>query len=108
MASKKGPGSASKAGRSQGRVTTPSKHQGSSTGRYISAEASGRYTAPTPKSVYHSPRWYGPAILVMLILGLLTIALNYLGALPGAVSSWYLLVGIVVIFVGFFMLIRYR
>ena len=106
--STKGPGGASKAGRSQGRVTRPAKHQGSSTGKYLSAEERGRYTAPTPKSVHHSAPWYGPMILVLFLLGVLTLALNYLNALPGATSAWYLLVGLVFIFAGFVALLRYR
>jgi hypothetical protein len=47
-------------------------------------------------------------ILVLFALGLLTLALNYLNALPGAVSSWYLLAGVVFIMTGFIALLRYR
>jgi hypothetical protein len=36
------------------------------------------------------------------------IALNYLHALPGSVSSWYLLAGLAAIFAGFFMATRYK
>ena len=36
------------------------------------------------------------------------ILLNYLSVLPGAVSVWYLVGGLVVIFGGFLMATRYR
>ena len=36
------------------------------------------------------------------------ILLNYLTVLPGSVSIWYLVAGLVVIFVGFMMATRYR
>ncbi len=106
--SRKGPGRVSHGGRSEGRVTRPARHEGSSTGKYLSAEERGRYTAPTPKSVHHSPPWYGPTILALFILGVLVLGLNYLNALPGATSAWYLLVGLVLIFSGFMGLLRYR
>jgi hypothetical protein len=47
-------------------------------------------------------------ILALFVLGVLVLALNYLNALPGAVSAWYLLVGLVLIFTGFMGLLRYR
>jgi hypothetical protein len=36
------------------------------------------------------------------------VLLNYLSVLPGAVSVWYLIGGLAVIFVGFLMATRYR
>ena len=105
--SRKGPGRSSSSGRSQGRVTRPAKHEGTSTGKYLSAEERGRYTAPTPNRVHHSPPWYGPMLLALFIIGLLVIVLNYLGAF-GTTSSWYLLIGVGFIVVGFAALIRYR
>ena len=56
----------------------------------------------------HSPPWFGPLVLALLVLGVLTIILNYFGVLPGGASAWYLLVGLVVIFAGFLMATRYR
>ena len=47
-------------------------------------------------------------IELSVIGGLLTILLNYLTVLPGSASTWYLVVGLVVIFVGFVMATRYR
>ena len=106
-ASKKGPGRSSQQGRSQGRVTKPVRHEGADTGRYISAEDSGRYTAPTPAAVYQSPRWYGPMILVMFLVGLVIIILNYTEAF-GTANAWMLLAGLVIIVAGFISLLRYR
>jgi hypothetical protein len=40
--------------------------------------------------------------------GVVIISMNYLHALPGAVSSWYLLAGLAAIFAGFFMATRYK
>lgn len=50
----------------------------------------------------------GIMLLAFLILGVLTIMLNYLGALPGGASNWYLLTGLGLIFVGFGMATRYH
>ncbi len=53
-----------------------------------------RYTAPIPKSVRQSPRWYGPVLLALLILGLLLIVGNYVGIMPAGTSNWYLIGGL--------------
>lgn len=106
-----GPGRAQRKGKSAGgRATakgTPGR-PGSKVGRYTSAEESGRYTPPIPKNVRRSARWYGVALLALLLLGLLTILLNYLNVLPGGAKVWYLVVGLVMIFAGFLMATRYR
>jgi hypothetical protein len=86
----------------------PDKHVGNKTGRYISPEARGHYTPPIGKYTRQSPQWYGPAIVGLFVLGLLTIILNYLGVLPAATSAWYLLAGIVIIFLGFAAMMRYH
>jgi hypothetical protein len=102
--STKGPGSGSRKGKSAGGRTT------SKVGRYKSPEESGRYTAPIPKSVRHSPRWFGALILILLIGGVAVITVNYLARLPGLAhgSPWGLVVGLVMIFVGFLLATRYR
>ena len=100
----KGPGGASRKGKSAyGRST-------SKVGRYKSPEESGRYTAPIPKSVRHSPRWFGALILILLIGGVAVITVNYLGHLPFAAhgSPWGLVVGLVMIFSGFLLATRYH
>ena len=82
----------------------------SKVGRYKTAEESGRYTAPIPKSVRHSPPWFGALILVLLIGGVAVITVNYLAHLPFAAhgSPWGLVIGLVMIFAGFLLATRYR
>jgi hypothetical protein len=96
----KGPGGASRKGRSTGRATT----------RAVAhpVAGSGRYTPPIPKSVKVSPVWMGPLILGMLILGALMIVLNYFDVLPSSPTNWYLLGGIGLIAVGFITATQYR
>ena len=109
MGSSSGPGSSSQRGRSaKGRATPKgSPAKASTVGRYVDAETGGRYTRPVPKDVKTSPKWYGPVILALLIVGVLVILLNYLGAF-GSPSGWALLGGLVVIGVGFGFATRYR
>jgi hypothetical protein len=99
----KGPGGASRKGKS-------ASGRAAKVGRYKTAEESGRYTAPIPKSVRHSPRWYGALILVLLIGGVAVITVNYLAHLPGLAhgSPWGLVTGLAMIFVGFLAATRYR
>ncbi len=103
--STKGPGGASRKGKSAAGRTATSK-----VGRYKTAEESGRYTAPIPKSVRHSPPWFGALILVLLIGGVAVITVNYLGHLPFMAhgSPWGLVIGLVMIFTGFLLATRYR
>lgn len=106
-----GPGRAQRKGRSaEGRATGKGTRPGGASriGRYTPPEESGRYTPPIPRDVRTSPRWFGPLVLVLLVLGVLMILLNYLTVLPGAVSVWYLIGGLALIFVGFLMATRYR
>jgi hypothetical protein len=77
-------------------------------GRYTPPEQSGRYTRPVPSTVRRSAPWFGPAILGLMVFGILLILLNYLTVLPGAVSVWYLVAGLVIIFVAFLMATTYR
>jgi hypothetical protein len=106
-----GPGRAQRKGRSaEGRTTTKGtvSRSASRVGRYTSPEESGRYTPPIPKEVRRSPRWYGGVVLGLLVVGVLTILLNYLTVLPGSVTVWYLITGLVLIFAGFLMATRYH
>ena len=81
---------------------------GQRVGRPKTAQEKGRYTPPVPRSVRRSSPYYGIAILVMMGVGLATILLNYLSVLPGSASTWYLVAGLVLIFLGFVMATRYR
>jgi hypothetical protein len=101
--STKGPGGASRKGKS-------ASGRASKVGRYKTPEESGRYTAPIPKYERHSPPWFGALILILLIGGVVIITVNYLAHLPGVShgSPWGLVVGLVMIFVGFLAATRYR
>jgi hypothetical protein len=71
----------------------------------------GRYVDPVARDGAgsdRSPRWYGPSILGLLILGILIITLNYLSVLPGSTSAWYLAAGLVAIFAAFFLATGYK
>ena len=108
-----GPGGASRKGKSAGGRSTAKGSTPKTTskvGRPSTAEESGRYTRPIPKSVRRSPRWYGALVLALLIVGVAIIVLNYLAHIPGVAhgSPWGLVVGLVLIFAGFLMATRYR
>ena len=63
---------------------------------------------PIPKSVRQSPRWFGPALLALLVVGLLLIVGNYVGILPASPDNWYLIGGLVGIVVGAMMATQYH
>ena len=77
-------------------------------GRYVSAEGRGSYTARKPVNSEHSPRWFGWLLLALRVLGVRIIVLNYLSVLPGSVSGWYLVTGLVSMFSAFYLATRYR
>ena len=77
-------------------------------GRYVDPKTRGRLTQKVDRTQKTSPSWYGWAILDLLAFGLSTITLNYLQVLPGAASSWYLLIGLLSLFGGFFMATGYK
>jgi Cell division protein CrgA len=87
---------------------TSRAHRGTTTGRYMPPEATGRYTRPVPKDTRRSARWYGPLCIGLLVLGTFLLVGNYLAFLPGATSPWYLAGGLVGIVAGFAMLTRLR
>ena len=87
---------------------TPQQHNRKTVGRYVSPEKRGKVTARRPVSEDHSPHWYGWFIVDLLAFGMLIITLNYLQILPGSVSSWYLVLGLVSMFTGFYLATRYR
>ena len=90
---------------------TSSKKRTATSGRATppkSRDVNQRYTAPIPKSVRHSPPWFGPVLLGLLIVGLLLIVGNYVGILPGGTSNWYLIGGLVGIVIGAMMATQYH
>ncbi|HVB90774.1 MAG TPA: cell division protein CrgA [Acidimicrobiales bacterium] len=101
---KSGPGGASRKGKSAGGRTA------SKVGRYKTAEETGRYTPPIPKSVRKSPAWFGVLVLALLIGGVAVIVANYLTHLPFVAhgSPWGLVAGLALIFAGFLLATKYR
>ena len=94
-----------------GRVTPPGGRATAAGGRATppkSRDVNKRYTAPIPKSVRHSPRWFGPVLLALLVVGLLLIVGNYVGIMPGGTSNWYLIGGLAGIVVGAMMATQYH
>lgn len=77
-------------------------------GRYVDPVARGRVTKRQPRTASKSPRWHGWTILGLIVLGVLMIILNYLDALPGATSAWYLAGGLAAIFAAFYLATGYR
>ncbi|MHB8681213.1 MAG: cell division protein CrgA [Acidimicrobiales bacterium] len=100
MSPRQGPGGATRKGRSSGRASARTAGRPST--------SSGRYTPPIPRSVKVSPKWMGPLILALLVLGALTIVLNYFNVLPGSPTNWYLLGGIGLIATGFVVATQYH
>jgi cell division protein CrgA len=95
-----GPGGATRKGRSSGRAQTRAVAR--------PATSSSRYTPPIPKSVKKSPKWMGPLILALLILGAAMIVFNYFNVLPSSPTNWYLIGGIGLIAAGFITATQYR
>jgi Cell division protein CrgA len=87
---------------------SPPRDPKKSVGRYVDPIARGRVTKKRPASAHHSPPWYGWTILDLLLFGVIVITLNYLNVLPGATSSWYLALGLVSMFAGFYLATRFR
>jgi hypothetical protein len=61
-----------------------------------------RYTPPAAKTVKQSRLWVPVTMFTCLALGIVVIAANYLEVLPGGeVSNNFLLIGLVLLVVGF-------
>ncbi len=70
--------------------------------------ASGRYTAPTPKSTKRSAHWVPYVLSALLLSGLMVLVGNYLNMLPGDAQNRYLLLGLGLVTGGFTMASTYR
>lgn len=71
--------------------------------------ASTRYTPPADRTYeMPSPMWVPVLMFTLFGLGMLTIFLNYVSLLPGAVSNWYLLLGLGFILGGIITATQYR
>jgi len=80
----------------------------STTSGRVTPKPSSRYTPPIPRTEKVSPKWVPILMFGLLILGMLTIVLNYLELLPGGADNWYLLAGLGLITGGFITSTRYR
>ena len=81
---------------------------GSGTGR-VTPKPTARYTPPVPRSEKVSPRWVPVLMFGSLGLGMLIILANYVSLLPGdQPSNLYLLLGLVLITLGFVTATRYH
>ncbi len=92
-------------------MSRPPKRKVSSQGRVTpkgGPAASKRYTPPVPEETKTSPRWLPVVVFTLLGLGVLMILLNYVGALPGATSNWYLLGGLGLILGGIITATKWR
>ncbi|MGH9018642.1 MAG: cell division protein CrgA [Acidimicrobiales bacterium] len=95
-----GPGGATRKGRSTGRATSRAVVR--------PGTSNARYTPPIPRSVKRSPKWMGPVILALLVLGVVMIVFNYFDVLPSSPNNWYLIGGIAMIAAGFITATQYR
>jgi hypothetical protein len=96
---------------STGNKKRGSARRGKNVGRYVDPASSGRVTAkhvPTrAEQLEHTP-WFARLTFGLGGLGTAMIVLNYLKALPGATSPWYLLIGLISIFSAFFFATKIR
>jgi Cell division protein CrgA len=80
-----------------------------SVGRYVDPQTRGRITKKPPvRAGDHSPAWFAWLLMDLMLFGVIVITLNYLQVLPGATSSWYLVLGLVSLFSAFYLATRYR
>ena len=71
--------------------------------------ASGRYTAPAPKTAKRSALWVPVAMFTCLALGIIVIGGNYLQLLPGGeASNNFLIIGLVLLVLGFVLSTFFR
>lgn len=89
--------------------TGPRKSRRSAEGADAPTFASSRYTPPVPGGAKPpSPTWVPVLMFSLLGLGMVTLILNYVSLLPGAVSNWYLLAGLGFILGGIITATQYR
>jgi hypothetical protein len=68
-----------------------------------------RYTPPAPKKVKSSRLWVPVTMFTCLVLGVAIIAGNYMELLPGGeVSNTFLLIGLVLLIMGFVLSTFFR
>ena len=89
-----------KSGRTTPKGTAVSRRSGRAVAG-PTAETSGRYTPPAFQPRKVSPVWVPILMFTLFGLGALSIVLNYIGILPGAPTSWYLVGGLALVTGGF-------
>ena len=74
-----------------------------SKGRQKRKNTGSRYNLTPARKKRHkgSPRWYGPAILTVMGIGVVMIVLNYMGIMPGGTKPMWLFSGLGLIALGF-------
>jgi hypothetical protein len=86
-----------------------SKKAAKTVGRYVDPASRGRITKKRQVTVEERVEgWLGWVVVDLLIFGVALIVMNYLSALPGAASPWYLLGGLVSLFVAFGLATKWR
>ncbi|MEX2275064.1 MAG: cell division protein CrgA [Actinomycetota bacterium] len=55
-----------------------------------------------------SPRWYGPALMALMGIGVVTIVANYVFGIEGTARNLYLFIGLGLIALGFIGTTRWR
>lgn len=75
------------------------------------ADAAAYQARAAEREPKHSPRWWAPVMVTLMILGLIIVVITYLshGTLPVADwGNWNLALGFVVMFSVFLMTMRWR
>ena len=84
------------------KVASRGTHEEGARAAHAPAHQGSRYTPPAPKKVKHSQLWLPVTMFTCLGLGVLVIAGNYLELMPGGeVSNNFLLIGLVLLIIGF-------
>lgn len=63
---------------------------------------------PPKKQPKQSPKWYGRLVIGVMLAGVLSIVLNYMGIMPGSPSPIWMWGGLGMVCVGFLMATRLR
>ena len=66
------------------------------------------YTPPTPTKAPPSPLWVPVVMATLLLTGLVVIVGNYMSLLPGDTSNRYLMLGLLLVVLGFILATTYR
>jgi hypothetical protein len=87
--------------RKSGRTTPKGSTGARAASRRVVPDTSGRYTPPMYHAPKVSPMWVPILMFSLFGMGAAAIVLNYIGILPGAPTSWYLVLGLGLVTGGF-------